>query len=197
MFRCDTPEFFSSEVCIKDAYKHAGVDDKVITQCMNDSGGTTEDKANTILEEQIEKAKVMGVVVIPTAYVNDSAIRGKLAFSTLFTAVCSGFAENTVPPICGTCSSCSDQAACTINGFCSDKGSSANAGVAKSTFYATILALCSGFGILGFMHWRKTNQDMREHVKGILAEYMPLETDDGEIGPAMDFARRTGTTEIS
>lgn len=179
-------------------FNRVDIDERVINQCMNDSGGTTEDKANTILEEQIEKAKIMGVVVIPTAYVNDSAIRGKLGFSTIFTAVCSGYAEGTQPPICQSCATCADPASCTSKGFCSDKKyAAAGAGVAKSTFYATILALCSVFGIAGYLHWRKTNENMREHVKGILAEYMPLETEEGEIGPAMDFARRTATTEIS
>ena len=197
MFRCDTPEFFSNEDCINDVYKHAGIEGKVVSQCMSDSGGTTEDKQNTLLEEQIEKAKNMGVVVIPTAYVNDSAIRGKLSFPTLFTAVCAGYAENTQPDICSKCSSCSDQQACTLQGYCAESSGSRGGGVSKSTFYVTIFGICAGFGVFGFLHWRKTNQDMREQVKGILAEYMPLETDDGEIGPAMDFARRAGSTEIA
>jgi len=162
---------------------------------MSDTGGTEGDKANTLLDEQISKAKNMGVVIIPTAFVNESAIRGKLSFHTLFTAVCAGFAEGSKPDICKNCHACADQEGCVLKGRCSNSGADST-GISKGTFAATIIGLCAVFGTAGFLHWRKTNQEMREQVKGILAEYMPLETDDGEIGPAMDFARRGGT-EIS
>jgi len=194
-FRCDSPDYFTSDTCIEDVYKHAGIDAKVINQCMSDTGGTEGDKANTLLDEQISKAKNMGVVIIPTAFVNESAIRGKLSFHTLFTAVCAGFAEGSKPDICKNCHACADQEGCVLKGRCSNSGADST-GISKGTFAATIIGLCAVFGTAGFLHWRKTNQEMREQVKGILAEYMPLETDDGEIGPAMDFARRGGT-EIS
>jgi len=41
---------------------------------------------------------------------------------------------------------------------------------------------------------------MREQVRGILAEYMPLEDQDGggniDINPAMEFSRRAGENLI-
>jgi hypothetical protein len=177
-------------------YKHAGIEAKVINQCMSDTGGTEGDKANTMLDEQITKAKNMGVVIIPTAFVNESAIRGKLSFHTLFTAVCAGYAVGSNPDVCAKCQSCPDQEGCVVKGRC-NSGGGAGGGISKGTFAATIIGLCAVFGTAGFLHWRKTNQEMRDQVKGILAEYMPLETDEGEIGPAMDFARRHEDTEIA
>lgn len=197
IFRCDSPDFFASDQCIKDVYKHAGIEEKTISQCMSDTGGTENDNSNQLLDDQIIKAKNMGVVIIPTAFVNESAIRGKLSFHTLFTAVCAGFTTGSMPDICKQCATCADQEGCVLNGRCSNSGGSGGPGISKKTFVVTILGLCGVFGTAGYLHWKKTNEQMRDQVKGILAEYMPLETDEGEIGPAMDFARRSGTTDIA
>lgn len=199
IFRCDSPDFFSNEDCIKDVYKQAGIEETLIKQCMKDSGGTSDDKQNSILEDQIAAAKDMGVVIIPTAFVNESAIRGKLSFATLFSAVCSGYVAGSQPDICAKCITCHDQEGCAAAGACRSRGGDGRrrSGVSTSTFVITILCVCMAFGVAGFLHWQKSQRDMRDQVKGILAEYMPLESDDGEIGPAMDFARRVGSTEIS
>ena len=55
-----------------------------------------------------------------------------------------------------------------------------------------MIALFSG---VGYWHYNKTREDMREQVRGILAEYMPLEDQD-ESGDAMAFARGGGTTSL-
>mmetsp|Transcript_10829 Transcript_10829/g.15852 ORF Transcript_10829/g.15852 Transcript_10829/m.15852 type:complete len:523 (+) Transcript_10829:391-1959(+) len=201
MFRCDTPDYFASDDCIKDVYKQTGIDATIVNNCMKNSGGTEEDKQNSILEDQIETAKNMGVVIIPTAFVNESAIRGKLSFSTLFTAVCSGFVAGSEPDICSKCSSCPSQQGCVENGSCTAEhfngGHPVKGTVSKGTFVLTILLVCGVFGAAGYWHRKRTQSEMRDQVKGLLAEYMPLESEDGEIGSAMDFASRQGTQEIS
>ena len=60
------------------------------------------------------------------------------------------------------------------------------------------LMLLSIFGGIGFLHWKKTRDDMREQVRGILAEYMPLEDsgDGGMNGSPMDFAHGGGSTGL-
>ena len=63
-----------------------------------------------------------------------------------------------------------------------------------------MLLLCSVFEGLAFTHWRKTRQDIRDHVRVILAEYMPLEGGEGgdkEGGSSlMNFAREGGTSSL-
>ena len=48
---------------------------------------------------------------------------------------------------------------------------------------------------LKYGHYKKTKEDMREQVRGILAEYMPLEDQEDGTSP-MDFARRGGTQSL-
>jgi len=76
-------------------------------------------------------------------------------------------------------------------GFCKSipGGLSSGGGVTKKTFGTTLLMMCALFGAAGYMHWRKTREDMRDQVRGILAEYMPLEGGENEVHNPMDFAR--------
>jgi hypothetical protein len=61
---------------------------------------------------------------------------------------------------------------------------------------SSILAIVVAFGAAAFIHYRRTREEMREQVRGILAEYMPLEGDDGHVGSPMDFARRGGSEHL-
>lgn len=75
MKRCDSPDYFANQDCVKDAYKHAGVDGDLIARCMTDSGGLDTDTTNAKLEKEIQSQTQRGVVVIPTAFVNTAADR--------------------------------------------------------------------------------------------------------------------------
>merc|ERR1712038_529358 len=188
--RCDSDDFFANQDCINDVYKNAKIDGKRIESCMEDSGGTSADHVNTILEREIDSANRRGVVVLPTMFVNSVALRGALATGTVFTAVCAGFHEGTTPAICDQCTDCVDVAGCVKNGgTCKDKGSSSG-GVSKKTFGLTLLAMCGVFGALGYIHWKRTRDEMRDQVRGILAEYMPLEGGDDLDHNPMDSARK-------
>ena len=63
----------------------------------------------------------------------------------------------------------------------------------------SMLTVVSLFTALGVWHYKRTREDMREQVRGILAEYMPLEDNEdgrmnGKIGSPMDFAHGGGVT---
>jgi len=55
-----------------------------------------------------------------------------------------------------------------------------------------MLFVIAVFGGLGAWHYKKTREDMREQVRGILAEYMPLEDQETQgmmnQGSPMNFA---------
>merc|ERR1712038_1231474 len=74
--RCDSDDFFANKDCINDVYKNSKVDGKRIESCMEDSGGTTADSTNTLLERELDAASRRGVVVLPTMFVNTVALRG-------------------------------------------------------------------------------------------------------------------------
>jgi len=205
--RCDSDDFFANQDCVKDVYKNAKIDGTRIENCMKDSGGTTADTVNTLLEREIDAANRRGVVVLPTMFVNTVALRGALATNTVFTAVCAGFHEGTTPDICDKCTGCADVGECVKKGGkckqmapgAGGSAASSSGGVSKKTFGLTLLFLCGIFGIIGYLHWKRTREEMRDQVRGILAEYMPLEGgEDMEQHNPMDFARKgQGTSLIS
>lgn len=196
--RCNSPDYFMNEDCVKDCYKHAKVDADKINRCMIDSGGLEKDAPNAFLDLEIAAQTERGVVVLPTAFVNTAAIRGQLSSATVFHAVCAGFAEGTRPSVCDKCANCGDPVKCVTKGVCTAGKYSGNSSgsVSTHTFATSMLMVIALFTGVGYWHYQKTREDMREQVRGILAEYMPLEDqEDGGRSP-MDFARGGGTTSL-
>jgi hypothetical protein len=173
-------------------------------QCMKDSGGLTTDTSNAKLDGEIASQTQRGVVVIPTAFVNTAAIRGALTPTNIFTAICAGYKEGTTPAICLKCGACSDASACIDKGYCPTSagggGSGSGAGVSTHTFLTSMFVICAAFLGVGIWQYKRTREEMRDQVRGILAEYMPLE-DHGDGGMSsgsspMDFARGGITTSL-
>ena len=169
---------------------------------MSDSGGLTKDTPNAFLDLEISAQTERGVVVLPTAFVNTAAMRGQLSANSVFTAICAGYADGTTPAICDKCSGCSDTATCASKGgkcLSGARGSGSAGQVSSNTFGFTIFFMAAAFAGVGYWHYNKTRDDMREQVRGILAEYMPLEDQDGAGdagGNPMEFAMRGGTTPL-
>jgi hypothetical protein len=190
-----------NEDCVNDCYRHAGVDADKINRCISDSGGLEKDAPNAFLDLEIAAQQERGVVVLPTAFVNTAAIRGQLTPSSVFHAICAGYAEGTKPEICEKCGTCTDSVQCVQSGgSCPNAGASSSAGqVSTHTFGWTIFFVVAAFTGVGYWHYQKTREDMREQVRGILAEYMPLEDQDagGDVsGNPMNFAMKGGTQPL-
>ena len=187
--RCSGEHFFSDKDCIQDIYKATGIDGSVVDVCMNDSGGVTADAANTKLDLEIRAQQERGVVILPTAYVNTAPVRGALTSSNVFHAICSAFADTTEPDICKTCSSCDDAINCVQHGgHC--LLSEANDGVSRPFFATSMLLVIGSFSAVGVWYYKRTQDAMRENVRGIMAEYMPLDdegTTELDIGGPLDY----------
>jgi len=200
--RCSSSDFFANEDCVKDAYKHAKVDGDKIDRCMQDSGGLEKDSTNSFLATEVASQAQRGVVVVPTAFVNTAAIRGSLTVSNVFSAICAGFVQGSAPLICTMCSQCSDVVGCVkAKGKCTAHQGDGNSqgGVSTHTFFTSMMFVIAVFGGLGAWHYKKTKDDMRDQVRGILAEYMPLEDQDGHdgnMGSPMNFAMQGGKTSL-
>lgn len=173
-YRCASSGFFTDAQCIKDALNHANADSKKILSCMKDSGGTSGDKVNILLEKELIFKDKAGVVVLPQAYVNDVSIRGALEFQTVFRAVCAGYSSGTTPSVCKTCILCPDQLTCTERQSCSSVDR-ANDSVSSSTFAVSLLGVSAFFGVLGLIQYKRSKDQVRNQVRGIIAEYMPLD----------------------
>lgn len=193
---CKGESCFGDPKCVKDALKHSKIKEKDVNQCMETSGGTDGDTENTRFKNEMDSQRERGVVVIPTAFVNTAAIRGSLTISNVFNAICSGYLETTEPDVCGKCKSCPDVALCVRKGVCSGGSSSGSAGTVSTGFFTfSLVFVVAIFGGAAIWHYKRTRDDMREQVRGILAEYMPLEDNEGGMmngGSPLDFAHGGG-----
>ena len=176
MYRCQAEDFFASDDCVNDVYTHSGVDKAQVDKCMLDAGGLEGDVPNTVLDAQLGEREASGVVIIPSMYVNSAAIRGALDFAVVFKAVCAGYSHGSLPDVCKKCANCLDEYGCVVQGKCTAGGvSGIKNGVSPEIFAATLGALVLFFCLAGFIQWRRQQLQMRDQVRGIMAEYMPLD----------------------
>merc|ERR1712161_83763 len=127
------------------------------------------------MEQQLLSKDKSGVVILPAMYVNRVSIRGSLEFPTVFKAICAGYSTGTTPSVCTTCSNCNDQKDCLAKGACSEN---VNGGVSQMRMVAAMGGLA--FAGLSFIQHRRYQTQMQAQVKGIIAEYMPLESDKAQ-----------------
>uniref|UniRef100_A0A7S3DXD1 PA domain-containing protein n=1 Tax=Entomoneis paludosa TaxID=265537 RepID=A0A7S3DXD1_9STRA len=192
MKRCNDPDYFNSPDCIKDAYSHAGIDGTKIDTCMKDSGGLEDDTNNNKLDTEIRAQREKGVVLVPTSFVNEAQVRGAMSPGNIFEAICSGYSEGTKPDICTQCDKCPNIRDCVVSGgtcgVSPGKQADAAGKVSTHTFASSMFLLICLFSGAGYWYYNRTREEMREQVRGILAEYMPLE-DNGDEGSPTNGAR--------
>jgi hypothetical protein len=168
---------FKDPDCIKGAMKKAHVDPARVDACMVESGGLVDNVNNTFFEKQKISIATAGVFLVPSLYVNQAPVRGALNFETTFKAICAGYAVGYEPEVCQTCSSCGDMKGCVGSGRCG--GSGDGQGVSLQFFTTSFLGLAMKFLVVGYIVFQRQQRAMQHQVRGIMAQYMPLD-DDGE-----------------
>ncbi|KAL7572550.1 hypothetical protein ACA910_000372 [Epithemia clementina (nom. ined.)] len=211
---CDSGSFssagkvFSDEDCIERAMTNAGVNKTKVDLCMAESGGTTEDKNNTLLDKELRDQQTSGIVLIPSLLVNQAVIRGFLSFDTTFKAICAGFSKGSEPKICTDCANCHDEKTCVEKGFCSYHSNNgllgidtASGSVAFPTFLAALGLLLVLFALVGYIQYRRQNSFMRQQIQSVVAEYMPVSAQNSGASTSLaleeeedDDNERNGTT---
>lgn len=169
--KCDNLSMFNDDDCVKEVMEDVGLDYDRIDQCIYEHGQLDADQENDLLQKELDDKKKSGVVIMPVAYVNGVAVRGALEFATIFKAICSGFKKGTAPAICDKCSNCSDEKQCVLTGKCVDSAGS----VSTHTFIGSLASVALGFIVIGAIIFYRQQQQMREEVRGMLKEYMPVE----------------------
>ena len=59
-----------------------------------------------------------------------------------------------------------------VDGKCPDDATGA---VSTPVFAASLAGVVFCFGCIGLIQWQRSQRQMREQVRGIMAEYMPLD----------------------
>mmetsp|Transcript_19015 Transcript_19015/g.25054 ORF Transcript_19015/g.25054 Transcript_19015/m.25054 type:complete len:514 (+) Transcript_19015:117-1658(+) len=185
-------EKFSDDSCIKSVMKTAGIDKSKVDQCMEDAGGLTEDKENTLLKDEITEKDRHSIVIVPSVYVNNIVERGAVVSTAVLSTICAGYAAGTEPGICSCTGMTRDEMM-----ICIDqdgvKQTAKVTGISAGAVIGIIIAIVSVMTLAGLFYWRRTQSQMRDQVRGILAEYMPLE----DLGEDNKGSSRRGTRENS
>jgi len=171
-FFCDSASYFMSEDCVKDSMKRASIDYTKIQTCMDDAGGLDGDVQNSILEEELLAREADGIVILPSFFVNNAPLRGALTTAEVFEAICAGYMIGSEPSICKDCKGCDDVSTCVKKGHCSGAGTDT---VSFPVFAGTLAVVILVFGVLGYIQKQRTQRHMDQTVRGIMAEYMPLD----------------------
>lgn len=100
--RCGTPETFSV-ACARNVYEQVGINEKIISQCMDDSGGLANDISNTILDHEIKAESNFGVTLFPSMFINGTPLREEVSSFTVCKALCATVWTGTEPEDCKQC----------------------------------------------------------------------------------------------
>lgn len=180
--QCDTSELFMEEECVIGVMNQVGIDFNLIKDCMSSHGGLDNDAPNSLLEKQLQEKDSNGIVVMPVVYVNGVAVRGAMEFATVFKAICSGFARHTEPSVCSKCADCYDEKKCVLNGRCP-----ASAGtVGQGTFVGSLAGLTLSFSLLGVALYMRQQRQMKEQVRSMVKQYMPLDLQNENVDTALE-----------
>ena len=185
--QCNDPEQpmkYKDMDCITNVMTMANIDPSQINDCMEASGGLTADAPNTELEKMITSKEISGAIIIPSVFVNQVPIRGELSYRNVFRAICAGYATGSEPKICQSCMYCTDERSCVEShgkckaGYGSDALSSlalANGnGISLVAFLISISIIVLCFTVMGYCLYQRQQRRMRNEIRGILAEYMPV-----------------------
>ncbi|CAM9555071.1 unnamed protein product [Pylaiella littoralis] len=167
---------FNDEDCVAEAMRAADVDKSAVDACMSASGGTEGDNANTILEEELAEKGKKSIVIVPTVFVNNVAERGGISTAAVLSTICAGYKSGTEPEVCR----CAGQPSSELVTACMENRTPAGdgGGMSMSSTLFLLMMVVGAMTAGGFVHYKRTQMQMRDQVRGILAEYMPLEDID-------------------
>ena len=125
---------------------------------------------------------------LPALYVDGVHARGSINGATMLAMVCAGYGVHDPPAICG----CANETPmrlmeCVKKGSYAAMEAASGGGLSFGSILFILVLVSSGVASAGYVYWRRSQRQMREQVRSILAEYMPLE--DQSMPGEMDSPR--------
>ena len=203
-----------------------GLSHSWVTDCMANSGGTTADAENYLLEEEMQAKADGGIFYLPTVTINNVAHRGTLdcpepldvSTCTVLEGICAGFATGTAPAACTSspgcslgevrdeCNVCNGDGMIDKCGSCKSQASESfdvcSDEASSSSFpvagIITIVAVCVAVVGLGvYMYMRRQQAAMRDDIDALLKRYLPLEGEDGVGGSGAGAGDLAGQQQLA
>ncbi|KDO23286.1 hypothetical protein SPRG_11600 [Saprolegnia parasitica CBS 223.65] len=188
-------ETFMNKQCAVRIMKKHGIDAHAVEQCMQPYGREL-DVVNEMLEADLKEQTALQLLRLPALFVDGVHARGRIDTSGILNMICAGYGTHDPPAIC----SCSDQnplalLGCVKQGGALDASSIIQNGVSFTTLMVILTFAGIGVASAGYVYWKRSQRQMREQVRSILAEYMPLDDQsdelDGHMHPAAVAAAKS------
>jgi hypothetical protein len=177
--------------CSRTQQAAAGLDTAAVAACVTASEAGAGD-TSTLLAKEIADRKKYAIVIIPTIVVNGVVERGGLSQQAVLNTICAGFATGTAPTVCscilGTAQAISD---CVHNVHTNGVVPGSAGGVPMGTVVGVVAAVVLVMSLVGALAYRRAQTQMRQQVRNILAEYMPLDDAPGHSTGVSDELRST------
>mmetsp|Transcript_4710 Transcript_4710/g.11755 ORF Transcript_4710/g.11755 Transcript_4710/m.11755 type:complete len:531 (-) Transcript_4710:44-1636(-) len=187
---CSTAETFADDNCRATAMKNAGADKQAVDTCVEGSGGLEKGR-NDVLDQAVEALDRENIVYVPECIVNGVVHYGSVDPPNILASICQGFPIQDRPPVCD-CASDPRYDDCVANNgaapVSSGSSSSSKDRVVEHDgmpWYGVLMLVVSVVVVMllaGLAYWKRTQRQMRDQVRGILAEYMPME----DLGEALN-----------
>mmetsp|Transcript_23721 Transcript_23721/g.94074 ORF Transcript_23721/g.94074 Transcript_23721/m.94074 type:complete len:545 (+) Transcript_23721:65-1699(+) len=204
--QCGSQEQFTNPDCIDKALSLASASPQLVDSCIRSSGGVEDNSGdNSMLDHEIKLKTENNIYVVPELIVNGKATWGALNVANVLSTICAGFSPGDEPQAC----ECVDlayaqteydqcladaRASLYVDPTTGNGGSYGSKSSKKDSsdgelipwwgVFLLVVAIIVTMLIAGLVYWKKTQQQMRDQVRGILAEYMPLE----DLGPSQQTA---------
>merc|ERR1711871_11626 len=160
-------------------------------QCIKDAE-SAGDGTNALLEAEKNFRSRLNIMADPTVIVNNVIERGVVNVEAVSGTICAGFLSGTEPALCDcidehygspnvmTLCKCAPNAVndvfCPYDNSCAASVKDCPSGQSSLGWWVAgiVIVAASAAGVAGFVYWRRAKQQMRNEVRNILAEYMPL-----------------------
>jgi len=183
---CGTAEDFVDAGCRSRAMREAGVDEAYVDACVADSGGL-DGGPNAVLDHEVAELENKNIVYVPECIVNDAVVWGGLSPLNVLSTVCHGYARDALPPACDCVEAAAlvssdayakclaDSVAPYVTPEVTKTKETVKSGIPWYAVFLLVVAIVVVMLLAGLAYWKHTQAQMRDQVRGILAEYMPLE----------------------
>lgn len=187
---CSTAETFADDSCRAMAMKNAGADKQAVDTCVQGSGGL-ESGRNDVLDQAVEALDRENIVYVPECIVNGVVHYGSVDPPNILASICQGFPIQDRPPVCDCASDPRYDDCVANNGAASAASGSSSSSKDRVVehdgmpWYGVLMLVVSVVVVMllaGLAYWKRTQRQMRDQVRGILAEYMPME----DLGEALN-----------
>jgi hypothetical protein len=153
------------------------------------SGGL-ETGRNDVLDQAVKALDRENIVYVPECIVNGVVHYGSVDPPTILASICQGFPLADRPPVCdcaidsryNDCVARNGAAPVAGGGSSSKDPIIAHDGMPWYGVLMLVVAIVVVMLLAGLAYWKRTQRQMRDQVRGILAEYMPME----DLGEALN-----------